>query len=336
MASGITHMLLAGEFSGKLGDQYEEYENLKDLLDQKLPLFHLGAVAPDLPYASLADLDFFSDESSIADLFHYEDTNQLPVQALKKIKIMTDEAGKESCLAFFLGYISHIVADGIIHPFVRDKVGDYESNAKEHRALEMGIDVLYFADITNASGTQINLRDSEINEQIKNVFNDKNFDQVMALFSETIKSVYKNEDTKDLSAATIKAWIKSMERMFEAAQGAFCFIYKLPAVSEVSQSFIFQDIKDILKKKDNYLILEKAKDRENNFLNRKVHFIEDCVPLFHRVLADILQNAYNYIYSDASFSEKSLPAINLDTGRLLSDNKGKNLDKKPFFWEGVS
>ena len=329
-------MLLAGEFSGKLGDQYEKYENLKDLLDQKLPLFHLGAIAPDLPYASLADFDFFSDESSIADLFHYEDTNQLPIQALRKIKAMTDEAEKESCLAFFMGYISHIVADGIIHPFVRDKVGDYENNSKEHRALEMGIDVLYFADITKVSGTRINLRDSEINEQIKNVFYDERFGQVIDLFSETIKSVYRNnEDTKGLSSTTIKDWIKSIERMFEVAQGAFCFIYKLPVIGEVSQSFIFQDVEDILEKKNNYLILDEAKDRENNFLHRRVHFLEDCVPLFHRVLAEILQNAYNYTYNDASFSEQNLPAINLDTGRLLSDSKGKDLDKKPFFWTSV-
>ncbi len=44
---------------------------------------------------------------------------------LKELKGQLDVGIHYHMFTFFLGYISHVLADGIIHPFVRDKVGEY-------------------------------------------------------------------------------------------------------------------------------------------------------------------------------------------------------------------
>ena len=55
MASGLTHILL----TKKLQDKFEDGQ-LKNILAYAADSFQVGAVGPDLPYASIADNDFFS------------------------------------------------------------------------------------------------------------------------------------------------------------------------------------------------------------------------------------------------------------------------------------
>ncbi|MAF79233.1 MAG: hypothetical protein CME60_13810, partial [Halobacteriovoraceae bacterium] len=63
---------------------------------------------------------------------------------------MPDGDQKDEAFSFFLGFASHVVADGVIHPFVRDKVGDYDNNATEHRLLEMRLDVILLNEFTKS------------------------------------------------------------------------------------------------------------------------------------------------------------------------------------------
>ena len=63
---------------------------------------------------------------------------------------------------FFVGYIAHIVADGIIHPFIRDMVGDYHEHQEEHRVLEMKLDVLLYDYLTESSGSALNLNNTNL------------------------------------------------------------------------------------------------------------------------------------------------------------------------------
>ena len=136
MPSGMTHILLV--------------KNLQNVLPEGNPKFTLaagrdflsvGAVESDLPYASIADGDlFFSDQSDLADKFHYQKTNQIGLQAMRELRQEKNNLSATElryAFTFFLGYISHISADGIMHPFVRDKVGDYKDNKTAHRVLEM-------------------------------------------------------------------------------------------------------------------------------------------------------------------------------------------------------
>jgi hypothetical protein len=136
MPSGYTHCILAQEFNerSKHGNT-----NLKFLLQEKIRYFQLGALGPDLAYSQQIKM---SDQKKVSDKLHYEFTNQVPLRAFEKIKALPESNIKDELFCFFLGYLSHLVADGVIHPFIRDKVGDYEANATAHRVLEMNLDVI--------------------------------------------------------------------------------------------------------------------------------------------------------------------------------------------------
>lgn len=188
MASGITHILLMKKLQMELPDG-----DLKRVIQHGRDFLQVGAVGPDLPYASIADGDFFlTTNSELADKFHYEKTNALILRAFQEIKKMNapnTSREKRFLFSFFLGFAAHIVADGIIHPFVRDKVGNYHENQTAHRVLEMQLDVLLYHHLTKRSNAPINLNYSNIHDELINF--DTGFyreaDVVLDMFSKLIK-----------------------------------------------------------------------------------------------------------------------------------------------------
>lgn len=320
MASGLTHILL----TKKLQDKFEDGE-LKNILAFASDSFQVGAVAPDLPYASIADNDFFSNESSLADNFHYRKTNQIPLMALKKIRSLKghmDEALHYHIFSFFLGYISHVIADGIIHPFVRDKVGDYQFNQAEHRSLEMQLDVLFFEKLTKDSGFASELNYTNIHNEIKNFIEVEGVTQILQLFSDLIISTY----NEIYSVEKILGWIKGLHRMFNIAEGEHPQFYR----NLKANSFTYRNRKDI--NRERAIILKVPKDRNDNFLKvDEIDFFKHCVPQYYFQFTKVAQKAYTYAFKEGKeLDENDIPVINLDTGRLVEKD---NLDLIPEFWK---
>jgi hypothetical protein len=327
MPSGITHILLMKSLQNILPAD----SDLKMEIAAGRDFLQVGALGPDLPYASVADSDFiFSSQSELADKFHYEKTNEIPLRAFAHIRSIRDELSSVSLrnhFSFFLGYLAHVVADGIIHPFVRDKVGDYKANQAEHRKLEMNLDVMLFHYLTQASGHPIEFNSSNVHEELMN-FDERNNSDVMhviSLFSQLIYGVYGNT----YEAEKILDWIKGLHRMFGLAEGKHWFIYEnLPIIS----GYLFKDYDKIKGDSDQILLLGSPKDRTENFLKKpQIHFIDDVLPRFYNTFIPLAQKAYDYVYNDGlALSETDIAAIDLDTGRLLASNN--NLDLIPSFW----
>lgn len=321
MASGLTHILLTKKLQDILSDG-----KLKDILAYGADSFQVGAVAPDLPYASILDNDFFfSNESSLADKFHYEKTNQIPLQSLKKIKSLNGIIKEEihyHIFSFFIGYISHVVADGIIHPFIRDKVGEYAENKAEHRSLEMQLDVLFFEELTNKTGFITELNYSNIHDELQNFSEIDGVDKIIEIFSELIKDTYNEHYSVD----EIMGWVNGIHRMFEVAEGDFPHFYR----NLKANSFSFKNRDDI--DRDKAILLKKSKDREINFLKiEDIDYFKDCIPQFYIRFKQIVQKSYEYVFeNEPELNETDIPSINLDTGRLADAN---NLDLIPEFWK---
>ena len=324
VASGITHILLMKYLQNMLPDN-----DLKMELASGRDFLQVGAVAPDLPYASIADNDFFfSNQSELADKFHYEKTNLVALNGLKEIMQTPALTIKEKryLFCFFIGFISHIIADGIIHPFIRDKVGNYKENQTAHRVLEMQLDVLFYYHITLKSNDPIQLNYSNIHDELKNFDDDvyPEVDKVLSIFRMMIYEVYNLYYTKE----KILGWVTGLHRMFGVTEGKHPSIYRgLPFIG----NFLFSNYEDLLGKYDNILTLTKPKDRPTNFLNKpKIHFFDDCVQKFYNTFIPVANKAYNYINSNGELlSEFDIPQIDLDTGRLLANN---NLNMVPAFW----
>ncbi len=138
-----------------------------------------------------------------------------------------------------------------------------------------------------------------------------------------------------LTAENIEIWVKDMRTVFEVAENKNNQFY---AILPIFKDFLFKDVNDVLKNKDSYLILKnhEAKGRENSFLNKDIHFIKDCIPMFYDAFKQRAVSAYEYVYNGkGSIDDKIIPAINLDTGRSLAFDDGNNLDKGVTFWGQV-
>ncbi len=325
MASGITHILLMRNLSNELPDG-----DLKMNLASGIDFLQVGAIAPDLPYASIADNDFFlTTQSDLADKFHYEKTNEVPLQAINEIvknkSILTKKELRYS-YCFFLGYISHLIADGIIHPFVRDKVGNYKENKTAHRVLEMQLDVLFFHHLTIGTGKPIQLNYAKLHEELMNL-NENNYPgtkKVIDLFSKQIKDVY----DLDYNTDVILGWVQGLYRMFNVAAGEHPAIYH--DIGFIND-FLFDDYQELLSKYDPILTLEKPKDRAENFLRRdRIHFFEDIIPHYYKTFIPIAQKTFEFVYKNgSSLTIDDISPIDLDTGRMIAEN---NLDVVPKYW----
>lgn len=322
MPSGYTHCFLTRIFNSKVKNDNVDF---RYLLDEKIKYFQVGAIAPDLPYSQL--LRPHNALEKIADDFHYKSTNKLFLEALAKLKEMPEGDKKDEAFCFFLGFASHVVADGVIHPFVRDKVGDYEQNSTEHRLLEMRLDVILLNEFTKASGHPVNLNTSDYHQQIKDVLS-KDFSHVSGMFAELIKNIYGyNVEGKD-----VEDWIDDMHDMFGIAEGKFNQYYAwIPGLKD----YLYKDHESLLANKEKDLVLElnEAKGRNINFAGRKVHFIDDCIPMFFDAFYPLAFKSYQFVYEKgAKLSDIDFPAINLDTGRSLIAQDGKNLDAQVVYW----
>lgn len=321
MASGITHLLLTKKLQDELSDGM-----LKDILAYASDALIVGSVAPDLPYASIVDDDlFFTTESDQADRFHYTKTNQIPLKSLEWLKQKRDTldpAIHYQLFAFYIGYISHVIADGIIHPYVRDKVGEYHKNQAAHRSLEMQLDVLVMREFNSYSGTKMELMFANLHDELKNFNRLEGKDAILESFSSLIEEVY----DRTYSSQKINGWIKGLHRMFSIAEGEYPSFYRNLSVN----SFTYRKQKDI--DDASVLILTKPDDQEENFLKREqISFFDDCIPQYYKCMQGLAEKAFAFVFDNGTkLNEKDIPLINLDTGRLLSNDV---LNAIPVFWK---
>jgi hypothetical protein len=245
--------------------------------------------------------------------------------ALKKLKALNGQIDDDihyHMFSFFLGYISHVLADGIIHPFVRDKVGEYAENQAEHRSLEMQLDVLFMEEITKQSGFTSELNYTNLHDELGNFPGIIGSDLILKTFSDFIKEVY----NEDYSVEKILGWITGLHRMFEIAEGDHPKFYRILKAN----SFTYRNREDI--NRERAVILQKPKDRDVNFLKvDEIDFFMHCIPQYYNRFVPLAQKAYGYVFEDGEeLNELDIPLINLDTGRLADNN---DLNLIPEFWK---
>ncbi len=164
MPGAYTHMSLVRLLTSGivLNELNLPAEGRKALLEYP-ELCHMGSISPDYPYLNL--ITGKKESEHWANAMHHkygtltkENILHVGIEYLKGIT--GDE--RSQCLAWFLGYASHVTADVTCHPVTNLLVGDYEAdNQRAHRVSEMNQDVYVFS--TRLKG---NVRKSE---HIRNV-----------------------------------------------------------------------------------------------------------------------------------------------------------------------
>ena len=98
-----------------------------------------GAVSPDLPYMGLTD----ARSMRWADLMHLERSGAFLKTGMARLQEMTGPQ-RDKCLAWLMGFASHVVMDVAVHPMINLRVGPYEQNKTEHRKCELNEDVYIY------------------------------------------------------------------------------------------------------------------------------------------------------------------------------------------------
>lgn len=333
MPSPISHMLLSRNLPTDDDSPYQ-YKRLYNTR-----YFQIGSIAPDLPYGAIADNNFLKNENKIANLFHFTENvqnikqtpNRIPWLGIERVKKMIQEDAVkreyDALFWFLAGYASHVIADGICHPFIMDKVGRYEgSNKAAHRALEIGIDVLLFKHFTITSGHAIEASYAGMDTFISSFTELRHANFILEQFVNLIEVVYELPVTTD----EIKEWVTGISRLFCLSTGKWPDWFRQ---LDFTTPFVFKQIADIEGHEEDYLVLGKPKFWDNNFRNAAaVHFLNDCLPHLNYKMESFLNKAYAYVYeSGPQIVDDDLPAFSLDTGRTVNDPD--NIALTPILWE---
>jgi len=136
MPGGYAHLYLVNMITDRI-------RPLPDLLKHAFgSYFHfceLGSVSPDLPYLAFGN----QEQQEWANTMHYDRTFEFVKEAAPIVRSLAG-AVQLKCLSWLMGYASHLVMDGTVHPVVRLKVGDYAEHKKEHRLCELHQDSYIF------------------------------------------------------------------------------------------------------------------------------------------------------------------------------------------------
>ena len=152
MPGGYAHLFLVNKINDRIGPLPDL---LKHAYNRYFHFCELGSVSPDMPYLALGK----SGQQAWADTMHYERTFELVKVASREVMKSAGEV-QLKCIAWLLGYSSHLVMDGTVHPVVELKVGTYGDNKTAHRRCELNQDAYIFPKLGYGQAGESEVMDS--------------------------------------------------------------------------------------------------------------------------------------------------------------------------------
>jgi len=157
MPATFAHCLLAREAMKRLGKS----TLYPGVLKEKNHFVVTGATAPDYPYLTdVIEYGVMHFGHNWSNRMHYENIDGFILEGIKTLSKLDSKSEQfKNCLAWFCGYISHVIADSYIHPVVNCTVGgSYMFTSEEHGRCELVQDIYIFnkitgTDICNAANT---------------------------------------------------------------------------------------------------------------------------------------------------------------------------------------
>lgn len=230
MAGAFTHFILcdvAKRNRRALGAK------LHRLLNKYSEFLFVGAASPDLPYLSIrGDVNW-------ADVMHYENTNGTVIRghtALKQRWASRTEA-EEATLAWFLGYVSHLVADATIHPIVQAIVGPYEDHKEEHRICEMTQDSLIYNEKKNTD-----IAYAEFSSILKFCRESQLFEGTLDFWKDQASNVYPGK--ADEPHPTL--WYTTYSEAIDAAEGGSTFVALFRHIGSSYADYVYKPKAEII------------------------------------------------------------------------------------------
>ena len=166
MPATFAHCLMAQEAIDKISAYVKLPENSKFIpyvqkLGEKNNFAMTGAAGPDYPYTTdLLTTVVVPISHTWANRMHYESTLAFVEEGTKAL-LKTDKATESLAirLAWFCGFVSHVVADSYVHPVINSVVGGpYIFTHQEHGTCELIEDIYIFKQLTKEDIVDANAR----------------------------------------------------------------------------------------------------------------------------------------------------------------------------------
>lgn len=138
MPGTFAHFVLVHEAAASLSKTYRQ---VKIAVNKYARFALLGANSPDFP---LLDFPVMLFSKKWENLLHGPTAGQIIEPAISLIRHLKKDQ-RQICLAWFCGYLSHMVADATIHPVVNLRVGPYLGHEVEHQTCEVHQDAHIFS-----------------------------------------------------------------------------------------------------------------------------------------------------------------------------------------------
>jgi hypothetical protein len=276
---------------------------------------HMGAIGPDYPYLKLFD----GSSEHWANAMHHKygtatEKNILYVGANQIKKLTGDRQSK--CLAWFYGYISHVIADVTCHPVTNLLVGDYEAdNQIAHRESEMHQDVYIFK--TRLDG------DVSKSEHIKNVIGScvatdtkKVNSDIVSFWSNLLEKTFPQIHAKH--PVDINGWHNSVQFFLDNVAEELSFIPSRHVREYFAGSGIAYPRFDEI---DKARFIDKLKTPKGN----KTY--DQVFDLAKKNVLKVWKIMSDGIYRDDESYKEKLKIWNLDSGQEVKTSK--------VMWEGL-
>jgi hypothetical protein len=152
----FAHCLMAKQAIEKIRkdakkDVWSEKIDYVKKIGEKNNFVMMGAAAPDYPYLSeILTTVVLPIRHTWADRMHYENTLSFIEEGVKSLsKIDRNSEAFSIRLSWFLGFVSHVLADSYIHPVVNSVVrGCYRFTSEFHGKCELVQDIYIFQQLT--------------------------------------------------------------------------------------------------------------------------------------------------------------------------------------------
>lgn len=138
MPGTFAHFVLVHEAAAALSKAFRQ---VKIAVNRFGPFTLLGANSPDFP---LLDFPVMLFSKKWEDLLHGPTAGAVIEPAISLLRSLSGDQ-RQICLAWFCGYLSHMVADTTIHPVVNLRVGPYDGNEEPHQTCEIHQDAHIFS-----------------------------------------------------------------------------------------------------------------------------------------------------------------------------------------------
>jgi hypothetical protein len=323
MPKEISHIYFADEIKKELKSEIQE------ILNQNLQIYYYGSTAPDLFYYYLPLKKQWNELGKIPwGLYIHDDKNNLnPIyELLEWEKNNLFPHLKNKIFSFVAGYLTHVAADTIFHPYIYSLTGHYYHSDPElqkkyqrnHRIFETLMDLFILENIYKTTIRKFSL--------LEKITISKENREILFLYGKSLKDTFFPEIND-----------QSMGKFTE-----LCYNYHIKLVYLFQKELLIKILslfKNLHSEIENHLCLFYW----NHLKKYNIHFYQ-FEPVPHPITEEtiegnffeftekikkrgifFLESAYEYIINqkwDKSFLKEKIPPYSLNTGliQISSEN----------------